>query len=329
MASSSNVQYDANGNTAQRDDFNQHRFCYAYDLTRNVETVRVEGLNTVAACGTYTAPTAPLPTGTRKTSTQWHPDWRLAAKVAEPGRITTSVYNGQPDPFNGNATASCAPSSAVLPDGKPIAVLCKQVEQATTDADGHLGFSAALQSGVANRVWSYTYNQYGQKLTETDPRGKTTTYAYYADTTASHTMGDLQSVTNALNQVTQYTQYNPHGQVLQSVDPTGVATNYSYDLRQRLTSVSVAGQTTTYEYWPTGLLKKATQPDGSWVAYGYDDAHRLTDVSDNLGNSVHYSLDNAGNRTKEETKDPSGVLALQLSRVMDALSRVQQTTGRE
>jgi YD repeat-containing protein len=93
--------------------------------------------------------------------------------------------------------------------------------------------------------------------------------------------------------------------------------------------MSVAGQTTTYEYWPTGLLKKVTQPDGGWVAYGYDDAHRLTDVSDNLGNSVHYTLDNSGNRTKEETKDPSGALALQLSRVMDALSRVQQTTGRE
>ena len=86
------------------------------------------------------------PRGSRKTSTQWHPDWRLASKVAEPGQDHHQVYNGQPDPFNANAIASCAPASALLPDGKPIAVLCKTVEQATTDADGALGFSATLQA---------------------------------------------------------------------------------------------------------------------------------------------------------------------------------------
>lgn len=60
---------------------------------------------------------AGLPTGSRKVSTQWHPDWSLASKVAEPGRITMSVYNGRPDPFNGNAIVSCAPGTVLLPDG--------------------------------------------------------------------------------------------------------------------------------------------------------------------------------------------------------------------
>lgn len=41
------------------------------------------------------------------------------------GKLTIDVYNGQPDPFNGNAIASCASASARLVDGKPIAVLCK------------------------------------------------------------------------------------------------------------------------------------------------------------------------------------------------------------
>jgi YD repeat-containing protein len=313
---------------ASSTNFNGSLTCYANDLSRNLETARVEGL-TGSNCSTFTAANAVLPSSVRKTSTHWHPDWRMPVQIAEPGRITTYVYNGQPDPFNGSAIASCAPQAAALPDGKPISALCKQVEQATTDLDGHLGFGAAVQNTVPSRIWTYAYNQYGQVLTAIDPRGNTTTYAYYSDTTAAHTRGDLQQVTDAAGLVTQYPKYNPHGQVLQTLDPNGVATDYTYDLRQRLTSMSVAGQTTTYEYWPTGLLKKVTQPDGGWVAYGYDDAHRLTDVSDNLGNSVHYTLDNSGNRTKEETKDPSGALALQLSRVMDALSRVQQTTGRE
>jgi len=320
---------DANGNIIQRDEFNGARSCFSLDLARNNEITRVEGLGAGDACASALVAGALLPAGSRKTSTQWHPDWRLATRTAEPLKLTTSVYNGQPDPFAGGAIASCAPSSATLPDIKPIVVLCRRVEQATIDADGSKGFAAALQAGVANRVWQYSYNEFGQVLMAKDPLNNLTTYAYYADTTPEHTRGDLQSVTNALNQVTQYTRYNPQGQVLQMVDVNGVVADYGYDLRQRLTSVSVAGAASSYEYWPTGLLKRAVQPDGSFVAYEYDDAHRLTAVADAKGNRIEYTLDNAGNRTAEAVRDPAGNLARQLARVHDALGRVQQISGRE
>jgi len=336
-ASTSAQTYDANGNVSSKDDFNGTRVCYANDLTRNLETARVEGLANTATCSTYTAANATLPTGNRKVSSQWHADWRLEAKVAEPGRLTTSIYNGQPDPFNANAVASCAPSTALLPDGKPIAVLCKQVQQATTDVDGHLGFTAALQSGVANRVQQWTYNQYGQVLTAKDPLNNTTSYAYYADTAftgtdpnaVGHTLGDLQTMTNAKSQVTTYTQYDKHGNLLQMSDPNGVVTTNTYDLRQRLLSTSVGGQTTSYSYDPAGQLLKVTAPDASWIGYEYDPAHRMTATKDNLGNRIEYTLDNAGNRVAENVKDTSGALRRQLARSIDALGRTQQTTGRE
>jgi YD repeat-containing protein len=330
-ASTSSEQYDANGNATQKDDFDGHRACSAYDTT-NHETTRVEGLSNTTACSSVLPSASPLLAGSRKTSTQWHPDWRLATKVAEPGAITTNIYNGQPDPFNANAVANCAPSTATLPDGKPIAVLCKKVIQATTDTDGSQAFNATLDIKTPNRVWSYTYNQYGQVLTAKGPRtdvNDTTTYAYYSDTTSSHTVGDLQTVTDALNHVTTYTQYDAYGNVLEKVDANQVATDYTYDARQRLKTVKVGGQTTTYDYWSTGLLKQVTFPDQSTVAYSYDDAHRLTDVADSQGNSVHYVLDNAGNRLSEQYKDPSGALKSELDRIYDALGRVQQTTGRE
>jgi len=336
-ASSSSTVLDANGNVASKDDFNGARACYASDLSRNLETARVEGLANTAVCTTVTVGNATLPTGSRKVSTAWHPDWRLETVVAEPGRLTTNVYNGQPDPFNGNAVASCAPSTALLPDGKPIAVLCKRVEQATTDVDGHLGFTAALQTGVANRVQSWTYNQYGQVLTATDPLNHTTTYAYYSDTSftgtdpnaVGHTIGDLQTLTNAAGQVTTYGSYDKHGNLLQSSDPNGVVTANSYDLRQRLLSTSVGGQTTRYSYDPAGQLLQVTAPDASWIGYEYDPAHRLTSTKDNLGNRIEYTLDNAGNRVAQNVKDPGGNLARTLARSIDALGRVQQTTGRE
>ena len=328
-ASTSSLAYDANGNVEVEDDFNANRVCRSHDLGRNLESVRVEGLAPSQTCSTVTASGATLATGSRKLSSQWHPDWRLATKLAEPGRITTSVYNGQPDPFNGNAFASCAPAGALLPDGKPIVVKCKSVEQATTDADGALGFGAALQAGVVNRVQQWTYNQYGQVLTERDPLNNTTTYAYHPTTTADVTMGDLASVTNAKGHVTQYTKYNRHGQLLESSDPNGVATLNTYDLRQRLKITSVGGQSTGYDYDAAGQLTRITQPDASWIGYEYDDAQRRKAVLDNRGNRIDYTLDNAGLRIAEQVKDPGGVRKRQLTRIPDALGRVQQTIGRE
>ena len=326
-ASSSAQVFDANGNATQRDDFTGLRTCYSHDLSRNVETSRVEGLANTQACSAVTPVGAALPSGSRKTSTQWHPDWRLAVKVAEPKRVTTNVYNGQPDPFAGNAVASCAPSTAKLPDGKPIAVLCKTVVQATYDAAGAAGFAAALDNSVPNRVWSYTYDESGRILATRDPLGNTTTNTYYTGTTADYTRGDLEKTSNALGQATRYPKYNQLGRVLQVVDPNGVATDFEYDARQRMKRQASAGEATQYGYTVSGQLRRVTQPDGGYVDYEYDAAQRLKAMQDHLGNRIEYTLDASGRRREERVKDPAGVLKRQVSRVFDALGRAQQVTG--
>ena len=329
-AATSSFDHDAEGNVVRRVDFNGGQSCHAHVAGRHLESSRVEGLVKDTVCAPVLVEGAALPDGARKVSSQWHPDWRLPARTAEPRRITTLVYNGQPDPFNGNAIASCAPATATLPDGKPIVVLCKRVEQATTDETGAQGFNATPQSGVAARATSWTYNATGQVLTETNPLGKVVvTNVYYADTTADHTKGDLQSTSNVLGHLTQFPRYNAYGQPLEMIDTNGISTTYAYDVRQRLLSATTQGAVTAYEYWPTGLLKKATQPDGSFATYEYDDAHRLVAVADSLGNRIEYTLDQSGNRTQEVAKDPQGTLQRAMSRAYDALGRAQQTTGRE
>ncbi len=337
-AATASQSFDANGNAITSDDFNGNRVCRAFDLNRDVEVARLEGLPSGTPCAALEQ--TQIPAGSRKISSQWHPDWNLRIRVAEPGRITTFVYNGQPDPYAGGALANCAPPSAMLPDGKPIAVLCRQVEQATADPDGAAGFSAAVQPNVALRDQRWTYNEYGQVLTYDGPRSDVadiTTYAYYADTAftgtdpsaAGHTRGDLMRSTNPAGHVTQYTLYNKAGQVLQSKDPNGVVSDYTYDARSRLTSHSVGGQTTLYAWWPTGLIQRVTAPDGNWTYFEHDAAHRLWRISDNSGNSISYTLDNMGNRTAETVVDPSGVLRRHVARGIDALGRVEQVTGRE
>ena len=330
LASSRSQGYDANGGVVSRDDFNGMRSCYSNDDVRKLEVVRVEGLGLAARCADVTMANASLPAGGRKISTRWHPDWSLPTQQAAPGQVTTWVYNGQPDPFAGNAIASCASTAAMLPDGKPIAVLCKQVEQATTDGDGHLGFSASLQAGPPIRIRTWTYNERGQVLTAKGTRSSdTTTYTYHATTDANHTVGDLATMTDASGKTTTYDRYNKLGQLLQSTDADGVVTLRTYDARQRLLTSTMDTETTTYTYDRVGQLTQVTQPDGRWIGYEYDEAHRQTAVKDSRGNRIEYQLDNAGKQIGQTVKDPTGSLKRSLARVMDALGRVQQGSGRE
>lgn len=326
--SMSRQDFDERGNLTWREDFSGYRTCFSVDPVRNMGVSRVEGLARGTACEPLLVAGASLPTGARKTTSAWHPTWRLETRVAEPRRVTTKVYNGQPDPFAGGAPASCAPGNATLPDGSPIVVLCKQVEQATSDTNGSQGLAALVDAAVPARVQRWTYNEFGQVLTYTDPLNNVTTNTYYADTTADHTRGDLYTVANAKNHVVTFTRYNATGQWLEMKDANDVITTRTFDLRQRIKTIKTGTAQTSYDYWPTGLLKQVTLPDNSSVSYVYDDAHRLTSITDNLGNSVTYVLDNSGNRISEEVKDAGGNLAKTLSLMPDALNRIQQVAGR-
>lgn len=335
------LAYDINGNVTQRDDFLGNRTCYAFDTTRNLETVRYEGATSGnGACPSNLATFAIAAPGANdsvsriKTSTQWHPDWRLKSAVAEPSKITYWVYNGQNDPTT-STVVTCAPSETLASD-KPIAVLCKRIEQGTTDVTGTSGFQATVSGSP--RIWSYTYDRYSHMLTETDPRGLQTSYSYWdvdatcpgAENGAGMARGcraQLKSVKDAKGNATQYLKYNANGQVLSQQDPNGVITNYVYSPRGWLLSQTTvsgnASQKTVYEYDKIGQLVRLTQADGARIRYTYDDAHRLTDIADGLGNTIHYTLDAAGNRTQEDVKDPSGNLARTTIRVFDQLGRLQ------
>jgi YD repeat-containing protein len=314
-AATNSVQFDANGNANVLQDFNGNVINLTYDQTRNLETMRVEAYGTPQA---------------RTISTTYHPYWALRSGTAEPKKITTWVYNGQPDPTNGGAAASCAPTT-VLVDGQPIAVVCKVIEQATTDLTGSQGFGAT-STGVP-RITQYTYDGNGQVLTIADSLGNVTTNAYY--TTASighHSVGDLNWTQDAKGHVTTFTQYDGNGRLLAMADPNGVITTFTYAPRGWLLSTTVtqldgSSRLTQFGYTATGQLQKVTMPDGSFISYSYDPAHRLQGVSDSANDSITYTLDNAGNRTLEQMSDPSGTLTRNVARMFDVLGRMQTLTG--
>ncbi len=153
--------------------------------------------------------------------------------------------------------------------------------------------------------------------------------------TCTYRKGDLWKVTNALGQISEYLTYDGAGRVKRMKDANGVITDMSYHGRGWLQTRTVRANAngapnaaldavTTLNYDDVGQVVLITQPDGVFVEYGYDDAHRLTDITDNLGNTLSYTLDAAGNRTAENTRDPSNTLTRTLGRVYDSLVRLDK-----
>ena len=301
-----NMTYDVNRNVISRTDFNNNKMCYTYDLTRNLETARIEGLTGGADCAaSFAASTLTAPA--RKITTTWNATYRLPATITEPAagtaggsKTTTHTYDA-----NGNLTQRAVVTNATTPQG--------------------------------SRTWRWSgYDAYGRAATMTDPRGKITIYAYYPNTAAQNTTlansrGMLASITNAVGHVTNITAYNAHGQPLSMTDANGLVTTMTYDARMRLKSRTVSGtginETTAYDYDGVGQLTKVTLPDASFITYTYDGAHRLTKIVDTLNNSITYTLDAMGNRIGEAAKDPAGALTRSHTREIDALNRLKKDIG--
>lgn len=315
-ASAAALTYDANGNVASRTDFKGNKTTYVYDLSRNLETSRTEGLTSAGA----------TTTATRTITTTWHTTWRLPLVTSEYAgatatgtalRTTSNVYDS-----HGNITS--------ITEADPVRALTRTTTITYT-------YSSIVPSMVLTKVVN------GQRTDVTD----TTTYNYY-DANATCTpstatplvdpitgvaptnfgcRGQLQSVVNALGKTATYNRYNHHGRVEQMTDMNGVVITNTYDLRQRLLSRKVGNETTSLVYDNAGQVTQLTMPDASTLNYSYDAAHRLTQVQDTLGNKVTYTLDSLGNRIGETTTDPLGALAKTLTRSYDALNRLQQVTG--
>jgi len=284
--------YDVNGNTNKRVDFRGTLSCYSFDLARNLETSRTEGLTGTSCPGTAVANV------TRTTTTQWSPSFRQATQI--------DVYAG--------ATATGTPLRRTVFTYYPNGLLqTRSVIDLTVTPN-------------VTRTWSYSYDSYGRLLTENGPRtdvNDVTTYTYYTCTSGNE-CGRLHTITDAASHVTTYNTYNGNGLPLTITDANNVVTTLAYDSRMRLVSRQIGSETTGFTYWPTGLIKRQTLPDGSYVEHSYDAAHRLTQIADGLGNRIVYSLDAMGNQTAENLYDPSNALSQTRTEVFNSLNQLAQ-----
>lgn len=168
----------------------------------------------------------------------------------------------------------------------------------------------------------------------------TVSYSYYAEdapgcasggTACIYRKGDLWKTVRPLGNITEVLAYTTDGRPHLVMDPNGVVTEYRYTPRGWLAYTTVKGQddassaddrVTAMEYLPTGQVSRATAPDGSAVTYEYDAAQRLIKVGDGTGNSIHYTLDAAGNRVHESYRGQDGAVTRTESRVYNGLSQL-------
>lgn len=112
-AATESATYYTDGLKKTETNFNGHKTQFAYEAGRALESVRVEGIPKSNGTDYLPANTA-LVAGARKITTLWHAQQRKPVKKSEPKLITSFIYNGDTDPFNGNQIASCAPAALTL-----------------------------------------------------------------------------------------------------------------------------------------------------------------------------------------------------------------------
>ncbi len=175
----------------------------------------------------------------------------------------------------------------------------------------------------------------------------TTTYAYRmtdeptcaaSPATCPYRKGDLWTATNALGHVFETLRSDGAGRPLSVRDANGTITDLAYDPRGRMIASKVRGddsgseaddRITRIEYDPAGTVHRVVLSDGVYTQFGYDAALRLTTVTDPAGNTMVFTLNAAGERLKEDTKDSSGALLRTLSQTYDALGRLQTQSDAE
>jgi RHS repeat-associated protein len=313
------TSYDSAGYIASKTDFNGNITVYNNDPSRGLETRRVEGSGAAQ----------------RIVNTIWNANFRVPIQrtVLNASSVTESMskwtYNSR-----GQMVSRCEMDPAI--------------RTAFNYACGSLN---TPPTGVRQWIYGYAdtpsagYPLVGLLQSVDGPRtdvSDVTTYSYYQTTDLSgcanlgktcHNLGDLQKVTNALGQTTTYWTYDKNGRVTRIQDANGTFTDLTYHARGWLLTRTVRANadgsanasldaTTTFAYDNVGNVTKVTQPDGAYLSYTYDAAHRLTDIADNLNNRIHYTLDGAGNRTQEDTKDPSNTIKRTLSRQYDQLNHL-------
>lgn len=312
--------YDANSRPATYTDFNGNVLAYTFDVN-GLQTQQIDAQGSADQ---------------RTVNTTWNTALRVpllrTVKNAS-GAVVQKLgwaYNA-----NGQVTAQCLIDPAKAPSY-------------TCSASGTSPVGVRRTVNTYCTAVSTTCPLLGLLLKVDGPRTDVTdtlTYAWYQQTDESgcssvggacHRAGDLKTVTDGAGLVTTYVSYDKAGRPTRVKAPNGVITDYSYTPRGWIATTTVralaagtpssSDAITSVNYNPDGTVHQVTDQDSVSTVYAYDAAHRLTDVTDGQGRRYHYTLDNAGNRLKEDVLTAAGTVVKTTSRTYNSLGQLTAIT---
>jgi YD repeat-containing protein len=145
----------------------------------------------------------------------------------------------------------------------------------------HASTATATGQTLAHRseVRTTTYDAFSRVLTETDAKGRTTTYAYEPE---GSEVNDLRIRITTPEGVSITTHRNHRGSTLRVEDESQQVTRYYYDLDGRLTGVRLPdGSERGTEYDLRGLVRETTDETDRVTRYTYDAVGRVLTRTEN------------------------------------------------
>ncbi|HUN34614.1 MAG TPA: LamG-like jellyroll fold domain-containing protein [Trebonia sp.] len=151
---------------------------------------------------------------------------------------------------------------------------------------------------AAGDTTSYTYDPYGNKLTQTDADNDETTYAYDPDgnlltTTLDNYTGDPVSPSAPVSLIEDSRAYDPAGRLASDTDSLGNVTSYTYTGNGLLATVIRKNKAGTSSY---------TEESDTYDAAG----NLIQKVTDNGATTTNYTVD-AADRVASTVEDPAGL----------------------
>jgi len=259
--------YDGAGNLLTETDALQRQSIYTYNSMNEVLTAKdplnVTTTNTYDTNGNLIQTSRPLAGTSQMATTIYHYDPAQPGDMIQMTDPDNKVWTYSYDTYgNRNRT--------VDPLGNTTTFVYDSVGRITSRVapNGNVagGNSTAFTTG-------YTYNAFGDMLTQTDPLLHTTTY-----------------------------KYDGNRNLTKVIDPNNHTTIYGYDLDNEQTIISRADNSVlTTDFNPDGtMLDQKDGKNSAILTFGYNSQLRLTSTTDALGNITSYIYDGAGNKVAKQ-----------------------------
>jgi RHS repeat-associated protein len=277
------------------------------------------------------------PNGNTTTKTL-DPQGNVLSETDPLGRTTNYSYNGFSEPLTvqdplGVTTTNTYDANGNLKQiSRPLmgpgnTVLATKSQTFIYDAAAGRQSDVLQVTDENQKAWTYSYDQYGDRASSTDPLSEKTTYFYDSIGRKTSSVSPNGNATGAIpaNYTTAYVpdafghdtrvtdplghqtnaQYDPNQNQILVTDANLHATNYAFDFDNELTQVTRADTSTIKTTFDSdGNVK--TQVDGlnQVTSYGYDALDRKTSMTDPLSRQTTYGYDVSGNLTS--ALDPKG-----------------------